>query len=390
MLAALGTSVRMTVDQAAREAVRQVRRRLGGRAPDAALVVATAAWGTGALADLVAAVADEAACPTLAGGSVDALLAGEGWVAHRPALAVLGLLDVDAIAVHAEALAGDEARAGPEFAAALAGPPARGDLLILFADGLSLAPAPLLEGLARALPGLPIVGVGASEPLGGPPRVWADGETTSAACAGLLVRAAEPPAVVVTQGCRVVGPVLEVTRSRGHWVSGLDGRPALDLLDGARPGGSLSGGDAAAAPRLIGLLEGDDPEAPLQPPSIRRVVGTDASRRAFALPECVRPGTRLVVLEPDPEAAERDVERRLGAAVAARGETAPTAFGLHLTCRGAGDLLLEGAVRNRALAHVLAGAPLLGMAAAYPIAPGGQPAAPPRLHTYSGVVALVG
>lgn len=389
MLAGLGTSVRMTVDQAAREAVQAVRRRLGGRAPDAALVVATAAWGTAALADLVAAVADEAGCQTLAGGSVDALLAGEGWVAHRPALAVLGLVDVDAIAIHAEGLAGDEARAGPEFAAALAGPCGSGDLLVVFADGLSLAPAPLLDGLAGALPGLPIIGVGASEPVGGPPRVWADGESASAACAGLLVRAAQPPALAVTQGCRVIGPVLEVTRSRGHWVTGLDGRPALEALTGARPDGALPGRDAVA-PRLIGLLEGDDPGDLRQPPLIRRVVGTDEARRAFALPECVRPGTRLVVLELDPEAAGRDVERRLAAAVSARGENDPTAFGLHLTCRAAGDLLLEGAVRNCALAHVLGGAPLLGMAAAYQIAPGGPPSHPPRLHTYSGVVALVG
>jgi len=170
-------------------------------------------------------------------------------------------------------------------------------------------------------------------------------------------------------------------------VVGLDGRPALDALDDVAAASAPAG---AAAPWLIGLLDGSDADDPLAAPIIRRVVGQDPVKRSIALPESVRVGTRVVRLVVDPDAAEQDVAQRLRGAVAAREPGWRAACGLYLTCGGSGDVLLEAATRSRALADALGGAPLLGIASAYQIAPRASGGAPARLHTHSGVIALLG
>jgi small ligand-binding sensory domain FIST len=389
MRAGLGTSLRLDVAEAAEEAVLQARRRIGGRRPTAAIVVATAAWGARALVDGVAKVQSLVGDAAIAGGSVDALLAGEGRVSHRPALAVLLLCGMDAFALHAETAAGHEARVGPEWAAMLGGPPQPGDALVLFVDALALDADALLDGLARALPGLPVVGMGASELPGERARVWAGDEVAHSACAGLVVRGRRPPGIAVTRGCRLLGGPVEVTRVGGHWVHGLAGRPALDVLRelGLRVG---AGGRVEEPACLVGLL---DPGA--APPAagsgdrpLRRIVGIDEERGAIALPEAVASGTGLVLLAPDPEAAARDIADGLAEACAAA--TGPPVCALHLGSGDSGDLLLEAAVRSPALASRLGGAPLLGLSAAYPIAPAADPAAPAAAHAHSGVIALLG
>ncbi len=388
--AGLGTSTRISVGEAAAEAARQAAQRVGGRVPDAAIVVATAAWGGAALEELVAAVAEETRCEAIVGGSVDGLLAAEGWVTHRPALAILALSGVDAHALRADELAGHEARAGAEWAARLPAQPAAGDVMVLFADALGLAPGPLLAGLGEALEGLPVLGVGASDTPGGPAQVWTGGEPAGGACAALVLRGAGRVGPTVTHACRVLGEADPVTRASGHWVLGLSGRPALEVL--RERSFSAASGAAAGAPAgaLVGLLDPGSPADAAEGLLIRNVAGFDEARGAFALPEPVEAGARLVAVELEREAAEREVRQRVGAAAAAARVDGPPACGLYLTCRGAGDLLLGAAAHDRTLAGALGGAPLLGVSGAYQIASPGDPRQAPRLHTYSGVVSLLG
>ena len=383
MRAGLGTSVVGRVSEAAREAVQQSLQGIGDRAPDAALIVATAAWGQSALRELVAIVTERLGCGATVGGSVDGVLVGEGWAVHRPAVAVLALADVDAVVTHSEDLANDEGRAALELAIGQAPAPGPGDLMILFSDALGLAPAPILDGLAASLPGLPIIGLGASEPEGASPLVWAGSHLASAACVALTIRSKRPsPSIAVTHACRRLGPVHAVTRTSGHWVLGLDGRPALEAL--------LESQGASEAGRniLVGLLEdGGDPDR-LDGLMIRNVVGSDRARGGFALPAPVRAGTRLVALAPDAD----EVRDRAGVAGPTLGSapgSKPPVCGLYLACRAGGDALLAGASHGAALSEALGGAPLLGVSAAYQVAPSVVEPHRPRLHTYSGVSVLI-
>ena len=45
----------------------------------------------------------------------------------------------------------------------------------------------------------------------------------------MVLRASRPPRIGVTQACRPITELLRVTRTQGHWILGLDGRPALDV-----------------------------------------------------------------------------------------------------------------------------------------------------------------
>lgn len=384
MQAGLGTSVRGRVDEAVGEAAHEARRGLGGRVPDVALVVATAAWGESALRALVVAVADQLGSAAIVGGSVDGILVGEEWAIHRPGLAVLGLTDVQYSVSHSEDLSGDEGRAAHELAIGHPSAADPGDTMILFADSLGVAPRPILRGLATAVPGLPIVGIGTSEPMGASPLVWAGAHAASAACAALTIRSkTSPPSIGVTHACRRVGPVHRVTRARGHWVLGLDGEPALDVLRAAE-GVVLPGRNP-----LVGLLAdaGPDPDRK-DAMTVRNVVGFDEARRGFAIPEPVRSGARLVALAPDVDPIRFDGDL---AAVRASGASSPgpaPLWGLYLTCRAAGAGLLSPVLPGGAVSAAMAGAPLLAMSAAYQIAPSAISRRGPELHTHSAIAVL--
>jgi small ligand-binding sensory domain FIST len=361
-----------------------VRRGLGGRVPDAALVVATAAWGESALRELVAAVADHLGGGAIVGGSVDGILVGDDWAIHRPALAILGLTDVDYSVSHSEDVPCDEARAARELSIGHSSPPDPGDTMILFTDSLGVAPRPILHGLAAALPGLPIVGIGASELEGASPLVWAGPHVASAACAALTIRSkTSPPSIGVTHACRRVGPVHTVTRARGHWVLGLDGHPALDVLRESE--GVVFPGRTP----LVGLLLDDRVEGDRNASmAVRNVVGFDEARGGFAIPEPVRSGTRLVALAPDADTISFAGDLAAGGSRVPSSRTRAPLWGLYLTCRAAGDGLLAPAVPGGAVSNAMAGAPLLAMSGAYQIAPSAITERGPDLHTHAAIAAL--
>ncbi len=384
MRVGLGTSARGRVVEAAQEATEQVLGRLGGHVPDAAVLVATAAWGESALRELVTSVANGLACDAIVGGSVDGILVGKSWVSHRPAIGLLALTGVDFSVGHWEGSSSDAGRAALELAI---GQPSAcpGDLMILFVDSLGLSPRPILQGLAASLPGLPIVGIGTSEPEGASPLVWAGSHVGSGACAALTIRSKHSvPSIGVTHACRRVGPIRIVTRARGHWILGLDGREALEVLR------ETDGVVAAGRTPLVGLLgDGSDSSRDDEPMTVRNVVGFDEDRGGFAISEEVRPGTRLVALVPDTDS------RRLAGELGVRGEPAQmlgsgaaSTWGLYLACRAAGGGLLAAAQPGGALADAMGCSPLLAVSAAYQIAPSAVFPHKPELHTHAGIAAV--
>lgn len=377
MRVALGTSTRLGIAEAAEEAVARIRPQLGGREPAAVLVAATAAWGQAGLPHLISDVAARCGAAAVAGGSVDGLLAGEGWVAGRPGLAVLALADVEAVAFGIESLAGDEARAGEELRADLPGPAVPGEVIVTFVDSLGLAAEPLLAGLAPSVAaGYGLIGLGAAATEGGGPLVWAGGDVFDEGLAGLVIRSPNPPGLLVASACRAESVDYTVSRSRGHWVLGLDGRPALDVLR------EVFGPEGAGLVGVVGIEHAGDP---LDAPRVREIVGREDSMGGFALAEAVEVGASLRFLAIDAEAARADLQRRLDGA-----ETCPEAgFGLFLTCQASASPLLDAAYSDRALSRALGPAPMLGLSGPYQLAP-----APGHggvwLHTHSGVLALLG
>ena len=106
------------------------------------------------------------------------------------------------------------------------------ELVVLLGDPFSLDVERVLAGFNRHAPGLRVVGGMASAgPRAGANHVilndWVSSEGGVAVALGGAVRVD----VIVSQGCRPVGPPLEVTRAQGNLMIELDGQPALERAE---------------------------------------------------------------------------------------------------------------------------------------------------------------
>ncbi|MAJ60697.1 MAG: hypothetical protein CL936_11295 [Deltaproteobacteria bacterium] len=352
-------------------------------APSAVIALATAAWGGSALTEMAERVAAEGwGEPAVMGASVEALEVGGAWWANEPAVALLALTGVEAHSFRADEIRGQERSVAAEWGAGFPGKgPGAGDLMIVAADGLSVATDSLLTGLSESLPWLPAIGFGATEPSGGPALLWCDDEVVETGCAGLLLRSGQAPTVdVVHPGTALCEPI-PITRSRGAWIYGLGGRPALEVL--AQYQGSPPDGPQSV---WVGLLDPDSSDAAADPEKwvIRSLAGLDAANSAFCVPAgAVETGMDLVFLKPGAFSRSRPEEATssgTNAGSSGHGEVCQ----LSLThWPGAG-----GTPRPRIAPSITqTGALRLGASAAYQWSRRAGQTEPPLLHTHSSVVA---
>ena len=383
MRAALGFSTQWPPRQAVSEAWEGIRRAWGENdagAPSAVFAVATAAWGASALVEMAEAVRTEGwGHPVGVGASVEGVRVGGQWLANQPALALLALEGVEAHSLSADEVPGRERSVALEWAAELpaqgSGP---GDLMITVVDGLRVAGEPLLEGMAEHLPGLATIGFGATEPPGGPALVWSENEILESGCAGLFLRTSGSPRIEVVHEGQVLCDPIPITRSRGSWVYGLGGRPALEVL--AQHQSPESG---HSEPLWVGLLEPDSPRG-TAPESlvIRNVAGTDPATASFCVPGPFRTGMNLVFFKP---AAPSSSRLETGSTVTAAGAgSGPEVCTVCLTNWAGEDASSAAAPVDRERIGV---APWLGVSAAYQWARSSGQLGPPLLHTHSSVMA---
>jgi small ligand-binding sensory domain FIST len=217
----------------------------------------------------------------------------------------------------------------------------------------------------------------------------------------------------VTQGCQPVAPVREITGVEGNVLTGLDGRPALDVLMDDL-GVSLAQPRAALArvrATLVGLSDsGSDSVSRTghfgSDVIVRHIVGLDPARKGVAIAEVAEAGMRLAFCQRNAGAARADLiricaeireelepeELPVGAAtVLAAGEAdaAPGAAGrmagaIYVSCSGRGgphfgSPSAELQIVRRALGDV----PLVGFFA------GGE-IARHHLYGYTGVLTVFG
>ena len=205
----------------------------------------------------------------------------------------------------------------------------------------------------------------------------------AARVAGLVLRGARAPRIGVTQACRPASELLTVTRTQGHWILELDGRPALDVYREVARGPLAEDLRRAAAFVLAALPR--DPEAPLAPGGylVRNVAGFALEERALAIPEAIAPGDRIAFVQRDPASAREDLKAMLGAAARAGAGLRPLlrllrARRVVLRRARARGRLPRAELRQRAARR----------AASAPARSGRSPAAP-ELLTYTGVLALI-
>ncbi|MBW2667929.1 MAG: FIST C-terminal domain-containing protein [Deltaproteobacteria bacterium] len=317
----------------------------------------------------------------IVGATGTGVLAAGREIENENAVAILAQAGLEAKPFLVSDLAGDEAAAGSEIASLLGGPPRAEDLIVFLPDPAAVRSDELLEGVCRELLPAQVVGAGAVG-SGAAPLQWCGRRAERGGLAGMVLRAERPPRIGVTQACRPVTEPLRVTRTRGHWVLGIEDRPALDVYrDVARD--PLAGDLRRAAAFLLVALPRDE-AAPLTPGGylVRHVVGFDEQQKAFAIADEVKPGDWIAFAQREPDAAREDLKamlEQLG------GE--PPGLGLYFNCcaRGAeffGFPGLEVAYLERAFPD----APIAGLFGSCEIGP---IAGIPELLTHTGVLALI-
>ncbi|WP_224389678.1 FIST N-terminal domain-containing protein [Pseudonocardia sp. ICBG1293] len=111
-------------------------------------------------------------------------------------------------------------------------PPAEDDrVAVLFADPFTFPVSGVLDRLASTDPGFPVIGgLAGGSGVPGSDRLFAGGTVHHGGAVGVLLGGPTAPRVVVSQGCRPIGPPMVVTRAERNRIAELAGRPAAERL----------------------------------------------------------------------------------------------------------------------------------------------------------------
>ena len=382
----VGLSAERDSERAAAEAAEVALHSAGLTRAEVVLAFATTSHGPG-FTSVTRTVATTCGTRAVVGCSAAGVLADDQELEDGPGVAVLAL--AGDVSGHYFFVPGLRARAeavAEEIAALVDGwpdaPPGGERLLLVFTDSYNLEPEPLLRGLSRRLPGLRIVGGGASEDGSvGELSVFAGDAVSSNAIAGVLLSGNFRTSVGVGHAVRRVGPVRRVSRATGRVVFELDGRPAYEAFAAVVPAPLLADPRRALAVVLAAIGGGDDDFA------VRHLTGVDTHGGAIAVAGEVAEGQELFFGVRDPNAAREQLEQVLER-LARSSEAARAAGALYVNCVGRGRRFyglpgLDTAYIRRHLGAL----PVGGFFSGAEIAPGTRAV---QLHQYTGVLTLLG
>jgi small ligand-binding sensory domain FIST len=325
-----GLGVGDDLEAAAEAATAQVLERLDGAIPD--LMCVLVAPGTRADPDAAAAAGRRAmrlAGARAAIGATAGGVIGDGHGRERgPAVAVwAGVLPGSRIrAFHLSAVdAEDEPGGLPKVAA-------DDRVAALLVDPYSFPIGAFLDRCNTAQPGFPLVGGLASGPGGpGANRLFCDGAVHDRGAVGVVVGGRIATRIVVSQGCRPIGPPMAVTRADGNLLLELAGAPAyrrlVEIISALPPAEQ----NMVRRGLHIGIaIDEYADEHGRGDFLIRGVLGADERRGVVAVGDTMQIGQTVRFQIRDPAGAREDLVELLG------GAAAPGRGALLFSCNGRG------------------------------------------------------
>ncbi|MCU1595711.1 MAG: histidine kinase [Frankiales bacterium] len=322
----LGTSSDLVL--AAEQAVEQALEPLRGRAPDLAVVFAS-----GADPDDLAAAGERACALTGAGATLGCTAAGvigggrgvEGVAAVSVWVGVLPGASLRTFHLEVMPTGGSAAVIGlPEREAST------DEVALLLADPFSFPVDGFVSRAAEALTDLPFLGGVAHGSTGpGSTRLWVDGRTVDRGAVGVLVGGSAAQ-VLVSQGCRPVGPAMTITEAAGNVVLSLAGQPALARLKQVLS--ELAPPDQALASSGLLLGVAADEYAEDHDYLVRGILGSEGE--GLVVGDLVSVGQTVRLQVRDADVADRDLRSALG-----RCPDRPGAGALLFSCNGRGSTL---------------------------------------------------
>ena len=369
--------------RAAAEAAAGALRAAGIERADALLVFATTAHGP-AFGRVTRTAGEAAGTRMVVGCSAAGVLAGQEEIEEGPGVAVLALAgDLHARRFMVPTSRHDAEGAASAIAAAVDGPTARGDrVLVLFADTYNVDLAGLLAALATRLPGVRVVGGGASEDGSvGEVAVFSGDASSAQAVSGVLLDGEFRATVGVSQALHRVGPARRITAADGQWILSLDGAPALGVFRAVVPEPLLAEPRRALAVVLAGLVTDDGGFI------TRHLVGLDAARAGVAVAAPVAVGQEMFFGVRDPLAARETLDGVLAQQQAAWPGSGPRAA-VYVNCVGRGRRFYGVPGLDTAyIAQRFGDVAVAGFFSGAEFAPGSRAT---YVHQYTGVLTMLG
>ncbi|MGH7740720.1 MAG: FIST signal transduction protein [Candidatus Eiseniibacteriota bacterium] len=185
------------------------------------------------------------------------------------------------------------------------------ELVVLMGDPFSLHIEPVLEAFNRFAPGVRVVGGMASAGMSPHSNAlilndWVAREGG----VGLAMHGALRVDVVVSQGCRPVGPPIEVTRAEQNFLIELDGKPALERAEEVLRELPESERERLAGGLYIGRPVRGESSGP-RDYLIRNLLGADRERGVIAVGDAVSERERIRLHVRDAVTAREDLEMLL-------------------------------------------------------------------------------
>lgn len=258
-------------------------------------------------------------------------------------------------------------------------------LALLLADPWTLPVDPVVAAFNRVDGPLPVVGgLVSGGARRGDSRLLLDGAVFDNGAVGVVLDTAAPMRVVVSQGCRPIGPPMAVTSSEGALLTSLAGRPALERVREIVE--SLDAGDQALAVRglHVGIARDDGVDGVSAADYvIRAITGADPATGSLAVGDEVPVGAIVRLHLRDADSADDDLRSVLD--LVSGGLPAVGAY--LVTCNGRGSAMFTSAdhdadmVRRRLRTEAVG-----GFFAAGEIGPVGGSN---HLHGFTAVILLV-
>jgi len=381
--AATGLSTRTHSVQAAVEASRQARTDLGGAAPDWC-VAFVSAHHESSLPALLGALSENLGTPYIVGCSAAGVLARGKEIETGPAVGILAVASdqLRATPFLFEDVGDSGLTAGTRLGQRLISSRASDDLVLLWHDPRHIHPQRLLESLDATLGALPVAGAAASmNPPDGDTFQFSGDESGPAAVSGLRLGGSFRYYAAVSQGCRILGAPVRVTRAHDNIILEINGRPALEVVRERVP--DLFGPVAVGARKtlFVGSADTDGPTP------FRNVIAIDPDTGMLAITSDVEDGQNVTLAVQESGVARKDLDRTLRHAVA-DSPGVSFRFGLYFNCLARGrNLYEEEGVDTAVISQALPDVPVLGLFGNAEIAP---VAGANRVLMHSGVLVLVG
>jgi small ligand-binding sensory domain FIST len=363
--------------KAAAAAAREARSRLGGSKSSLAMVVPSRDHA--AAAELILkAVRAEAEPEAVIGCVAETVVGGAREIEDGPAVAVwLASLPEPVETFHMEFVRTSAGSVFGGYRFEEAGPGS----YLLIGDPFSFPTDPLLRHVNERVPGSVVMGGMASGGRGpGDTRLFYDDRVVDTGAVGVRLAGVGFRALV-SQGCRPIGNIYTVTRSKGNFIHELGGRPALERLQELVQRLPPEDRELVTSGLHVGLaIDEYKTEQEHGDFLIRGVAGVDPQTGALAVGDEIEVGQTIQFHVRDAATADEDLRTLL------EREAEPATGALLFTCNGRGSRLFDVPDHDASLvSEKLGGLPLAGFNCAGEIGPvGGKN----FLHGFTASIAL--